>query len=276
MSVICGICLIFCMGGCGSKNETENAKPEETGQTVAVSDKEDIEIIEEKEEPVKKVAAVDTRDTDIQVEEKTEVGGEITKVREENKTEEKEEATSDGQKKSQEQKEASGTGKRNADTKKADTPKTDAKKEDPPKAENTKEKTKESSKETESRDKTEAAVEKEPHVHQWTDKTEVHHHDAVTEQAWVEDVPAWDEEVPVYEEREQAVCVTCGAEIQGNPNEHLNEVCRQWKNVIKKVQVGTRIVHHEAEGHYETRTVEEAYDEVVITGAVCTGCGATK
>ncbi|MCI6432947.1 MAG: hypothetical protein MSA72_19175 [Lachnospiraceae bacterium] len=276
MSVILGLCLIFCMGGCGSKNETENAKPEETGQTVDVSDKEDIEKTEEKEEPVKKVAVADTRDTDMQVEEKTEVGEEITKVQEENKMEEKVKATPDGQKKSQEQKEASGTGNRNADTKKADTPKTDAKKEDPPKAENTKGKTKESSKETESRDKAEAAVEKEPHVHQWTDKTEVRHHDAVTEQAWVEDVPAWDEEVPVYEEREQAVCVTCGAEIQGNPNEHLNEVCRQWKNVIKKVQVGNRIVHHEAEGHYEIRTVEEAYDEVVITGAVCTGCGAAK
>ena len=176
-----------------------------------------------------------------------------------------------GQKNSQEKKKASEAGSQKADTKVTDTLKTDVPKADNPKTENTKG----SSKENESRGKTETAVEEE-HVHQWTDKTQVRHHDAVTEQTWVEDVPAWDEEIPVYEEREQAVCVTCGAEIQGNPNEHLNDVCRQWKNVIKKVQVGTQTVHHDAEGHYETRTVKEAYDEVIVTGAVCTGCGATK
>lgn len=268
MSVLFCICFIFCLGGCGSKNKAENAKEEDTEQTVAVRNEDDAEEIKEKEEPVKREKTADTQDTDKNVQPEKKAEAKEDKKQEEKKQKEEEPV---GQKKSQEKKKASEAGSRKADTKVTDTPKTDVPKADNPKTENTKG----SSKENESRGKTETAVEEE-HVHQWTDKTQVRHHDAVTEQTWVEDVPAWDEEIPVYEEREQAVCVTCGAEIQGNPNEHLNDVCRQWKNVIKKVQVGTQTVHHDAEGHYETRTVKEAYDEVIVTGAVCTGCGATK
>lgn len=259
MSVLFCICFIFCLGGCGSKNKAENAKEEDTEQTVAVRNEDDAEEIKEKEEPVKREKTADTQDTDKNVQPEKKAEAKEDKKQEEKKQKEEEPV---GQKKSQEKKK---------DTKVTDTPKTDVPKADNPKTENTKE----SSKENKSQGKTEAEV-KEEHVHQWTDKTQVRHHDAVTEQTWVEDVPAWDEEIPVYEEREQAVCVTCGAEIQGNPNEHLNDVCRQWKNVIKKVQEGTQTVHHDAEGHYETRTVKEAYDEVIVTGAVCTGCGATK
>lgn len=114
------------------------------------------------------------------------------------------------------------------------------------------------------------------HEHTWETVQTLVHYEAVTEEVWVEDAAAWTEEIPVFEVREQAVCVTCGIHIEGNPNVHLNAVCRQWRNEPRNVQVGTKTITHEAQGHYETETIKEAYDEWVITGNRCTGCGAVQ
>ena len=46
--------------------------------------------------------------------------------------------------------------------------------------------------------------------------------------------------------------------------------------VLEEVVVGTETIHHDEVGHYETRTVTEAYDETVVTGQKCSKCGATK
>lgn len=114
------------------------------------------------------------------------------------------------------------------------------------------------------------------HEHTWESVQTLVHYEAVTEEVWVEDTAAWTEEIPVFEVREQPVCVTCGMEIEGNPNAHLNAVCRQWRNEPRNVQVGTKTVTHGAQGHYETETIKEAYDAWVTTGSRCTGCGAVQ
>ena len=114
------------------------------------------------------------------------------------------------------------------------------------------------------------------HIHEWEEQTEIIHHEAVIKDVWIEEFPAWEEEVPVYEQKEQAVCVTCGIEIEGNPNEHLNDVCRQWRNEMKNVQTGTETVFHEAKGHEEKAIVQEAYDETIPKGYKCKECGAVK
>ena len=64
MSVLFCICFIFCLGGCGSKNKAENAKEEDTEQTVAVRNEDDAEEIKEKEEPVKREKTADIQDSD--------------------------------------------------------------------------------------------------------------------------------------------------------------------------------------------------------------------
>ena len=38
----------------------------------------------------------------------------------------------------------------------------------------------------------------------------------------------------------------------------------------------TTVVHHDATGHYETVVTQAAWDETVVTGYICSGCGATK
>lgn len=108
------------------------------------------------------------------------------------------------------------------------------------------------------------------HTHTWVAQTTTVHHDAVTEQVWVQDSAAWDE--PVYGTK--VVC-GCGA-IFDNDNQweqHSIDGC-PYGYSVQSVQTGT--VHHEATGHYETKVVQDAYDETVTTGYVCSGCGATK
>jgi hypothetical protein len=38
----------------------------------------------------------------------------------------------------------------------------------------------------------------------------------------------------------------------------------------------TKVVHHDATGHYETVVTQTAWDETVIIGYTCSGCGATQ
>lgn len=95
--------------------------------------------------------------------------------------------------------------------------------------------------------------------------TTVRHHDAVTQQVWVQDSAAWDE--PIYGNR--TICTTCGADLTGT--DYAWHDCGTW--TVKQVQTGT--VHHEGTGHYENRVVQNAWDETVTTGYKCS-CGAVQ
>lgn len=92
------------------------------------------------------------------------------------------------------------------------------------------------------------------HTHTWKD---------VTEEKWVVDQAAYDE--PVYEYR--TICNQCGADITGAVDVHMVAAIESgggcYSYSARQIQVGT--THHDEVGHYET----------VVTGSVCTGCGAT-
>ena len=148
------------------------------------------------------------------------------------------------------------------------------------------------------------------HTHAWVPVTKVVHHDATYKDVWVQDSAAWDETVvtkeawdeqvlvqeaydePVY--ARVAVCNACGHAFL-DPNEdigdHMEAGCwSSWHG--ENMQVGTthhdavyQTVHHEAEttnvhhdatGHTEKAVDQAAWDETVITGYTCSGCGATK
>lgn len=106
------------------------------------------------------------------------------------------------------------------------------------------------------------------HKHNWVAQTKTVHHDAVTEQVYVVDQAAYDD--PIYEWRE--ICNNCGADITNDPGIHSAEFGHSYSS--KPVQVGA--THHDEVGHYETKTVSEAWDETVTTGYTCSGCGASK
>lgn len=85
-------------------------------------------------------------------------------------------------------------------------------------------------------------------------------------QQWVVDKAAWTEEQPVYETKILSICNTCGEDITGNTREHtkqhtLKEEGGSWHTEPRQVQTGTKTIHHEEQGHYES---------VLICGG-CTG-----
>lgn len=141
------------------------------------------------------------------------------------------------------------------------------------------------------------------HAHTWIPVTEaIHHeavyqtihHDPVTEMVWVEDKPAWDE---IYENTyliaTHAVCKGCGIdfneagmtdeELTAHDLQHIQNGEDSSYYEVPIYQTVTETLHHEAEGHYEEKVVQEAYgetvlvseawDEEVITGYFCEKCG---
>ena len=95
------------------------------------------------------------------------------------------------------------------------------------------------------------------------------HHEAVTEQVWVVDEAAYTYEEPVYETHDRTICNVCGADITNNRVEHsrnhaLNDEGGGYHNECIQVQVGTKTVNVPEQGHYETKTIKESYDEKVI------------
>lgn len=136
---------------------------------------------------------------------------------------------------------------------------------------------------------TEKPVEKPAHTHNWVPVTSVVHHDAVTEQRWVPnlvtvvDQAAWDEYIP--NEQVRTICKVCGADISGFAVQHGKEHAKEGipgGYYDKVIDMGGQTVHHPAvthqedQGHNETVTVKEAWDETVTKGYRCDGCGATK
>lgn len=135
------------------------------------------------------------------------------------------------------------------------------------------------------------------HVHNWTPVTTTVHHDAVTHQEdqgsyiTVVDQEAYDSEEPVMER--DTYCITCynngeivrlhgQAEVDAHLDYHSNIGNGFCQYACKSLQTGTQTVHHDAITHQEwqsnmvTVTDKPAYDEEVVTGYVCSECGATK
>ena len=121
------------------------------------------------------------------------------------------------------------------------------------------------------------------HTHNWVEQTKQVYH---KEQGHYEDVlvkPAWTEEVPVYEERERSICNGCRKDITSNPYKHIedalmagNTKCGGFHSEWKKVQVGTKKVHHKAEYKKKWVVDKKAWTETVVTGHKCSSCGVTK
>ena len=128
------------------------------------------------------------------------------------------------------------------------------------------------------------------HTHTWVPVTKKVHHDAIYKTVWVQDTAAWDETVVTKEAWDEpqlewcGICNECGHVFRAGEdiNEHMAAGCwSSWHD--EWVQVGTvhhdaetTVVHHEATGHNEQVIDQAAWDEDVVTGYKCSGCGATK
>jgi len=125
----------------------------------------------------------------------------------------------------------------------------------------------------------------------------------ITKAAWDEQVlvqDAYDENVMIsdaYDEPVYAwvgICNECGHKFL-DPNEdidvHMGAGCwSSWHDEWMQVgtthhdavyqtvhhEAETTIVHHDATGHNEQAVDQAAWDEIVITGYTCSGCGAAK
>ena len=117
------------------------------------------------------------------------------------------------------------------------------------------------------------------HTHNWVQKTRTVHHEATGHYEDVVISEAWDE--PVYTTVWKSICNGCGADITANPAAHCEErmlaghlECSGHADLPFNEITG--YIHHDAVT--ESRWVEDtaAYDETVIDGYVCSGCGAVK
>ena len=145
----------------------------------------------------------------------------------------------------------------------------------------------------------------------WVQDTAAWDETVVTKDAWDESVlvsDAWDETVVTKEAWDEPqlewcdICNACGHVFRAGEdiNVHMGAGC--WSSWHAEwVQVGTvhhdaettvvhheavyntvhhdaetTVVHHEATGHNEQVVDQAAWDEDVVTGYKCSGCGATK
>lgn len=151
-----------------------------------------------------------------------------------------------------------------------------------------------SSKPSQPSSETQKPASQETHTHTWTPQTKTVHHDAEYQLVYVVDKPAWTEDIyvdqPVYE-TVAAVRCGCGAEFPDYSGwcaheEYYGDVMNDFSHgsysvVYHQIQTGTEKVYvrtdtHPEEGHMESKIVKDAYDEEVVTGYKCSGCGATK
>lgn len=134
----------------------------------------------------------------------------------------------------------------------------------------------------------------ESHTHSWAPLTKTVHHDAEYQLVYVVDKAAWDEDIYVDQavyETVPAVRCGCGAEFADYSEwcaheEYFGDVLNDFSHgsysvVYHQNQVGTEKVYartdrHPEEGHMESKIAKDAYDEQVVTGYKCSGCGATK
>ena len=147
----------------------------------------------------------------------------------------------------------------------------------------------------------------------WKEDSAAWDETVVTKAAWDEQVlsqAAYDEQVLVSEAYDEPmygrvdICNNCGHEFwdpSDDINEHMAAGCwsswhDEWRPTGEVIHhdavyqtvhhdavyqtvhhdAETTVVHHDATGHYETVVTQAAWDETVVTGYTCSGCGATK
>lgn len=121
------------------------------------------------------------------------------------------------------------------------------------------------------------------HTHTWKDETKVVHHDEEGYWDTVVVKEAWVEEVPKYEQKVLSICNGCGKDITGNIDAHLksemlagNMACGGYHSEVRQVQVGVDKINHPAVTEKKWVVSKPAWDETIVVGSVCSGCGAKK
>lgn len=121
------------------------------------------------------------------------------------------------------------------------------------------------------------------HTHTWKDETKVVHHDEEGYWDTVVVKEAWVEEVPKYEQKVLSICNGCGKDITGFAGEHVKEQvlagnmnCSGHHTEVRQVQVGVDKINHPAVTEKKWVVSRPAWDETVVVGSVCSGCGAKK
>lgn len=116
------------------------------------------------------------------------------------------------------------------------------------------------------------------HTHTWIPVTEIVHHEAVTDEVKVVDQPATEGH---YEGGTYPVVVcVCGAEFTSadayyaHAHEGGIDAHGGFSDSYRSNQVWVEGSPEIA--HYETRVLRDAWDEEVVTGAVCASCGAAQ
>lgn len=123
-----------------------------------------------------------------------------------------------------------------------------------------------------------AATSAPAHSHEWVPVTGTVHHEAVTEQVKIIDQPATEGH---YEGGSYSVVICrCGAEFTSGEaflaHQDAAEDISQHGGYTSGIRSNQVWVEGTPEvSHYETKVVQEAWDEEVITGYRCS-CGATK
>lgn len=117
------------------------------------------------------------------------------------------------------------------------------------------------------------------HKHNWVEQSHVVHHDATGHYEDVVVSEAWDE--PIYETSYRVICNGCGADITDYIRDHMksqalagNDACSSYTTGVP-VETVVGYTHHDAVT--ESKWVEDtaAYNETVVDGYKCSGCGAT-
>ena len=124
------------------------------------------------------------------------------------------------------------------------------------------------------------------HVHTWVEVAEIVHHDAVPEQGHTEQVTvvieeAWDEKI----KEQHTFCNTCGMDLTAagcvTDSDVVAHMIAEDHDGWHTEHVVVQVIHHDPVTKTEDKWIVDvpaapAYDEVVVTGYRCSGCGATK
>lgn len=106
------------------------------------------------------------------------------------------------------------------------------------------------------------------HTHTWVEQTA---QQWVPNNVWVVDQAAWDEVVP----GSSYILCSCGATFSSNAEwsaHNKDNLLSGGAGHSYSVQTTTTTIHHDEVGHWE----DQGYNQTVVTGYVCSGCGATK
>lgn len=109
------------------------------------------------------------------------------------------------------------------------------------------------------------------HTHTWEKLTETVHHEAQTEKVWVVDQAAWDEPEYVW----GTICNVCGSPITTQDEGIYHQVNCHGSYGSGWVPTGNTI-HHDEVGHWETKTIKDAYTTQKEVGRKCKTCGAEE